>query len=234
MPNSSYLCTTDAESLYPSTTVADFEPSTHVVACDARCVPLLWLALFRAADIRTQTIVIESDPDEVYFEFDEATGDFVEVEGEEEEEEEDEVVEAVAPLVAKERALAQLDAAVPALNRLFEAEGPLDDHAAMLRQAVAAAPGKFITIELDEIDALWEEGTFQPALRAALSALDASTDPVAERAGFAEIAQLRAGRAFPPARFLLDGHDAADDDFWNFVRLLGTAFSADLPWEPSS
>jgi hypothetical protein len=230
MPNSSYLCTTDAESLYPSTTVADFEPSTHVVACDARCVPLLWLALFRAADIRTQTIVIEADPDAVFYEFDEATGDFVETD----EEDEDEVVEAVAPLVAKERALAQLDAAVPALNRLFEAEGPLDGHAAMLRQAVAAAPGKFITIELDEIDGLWEEGTFQPALRAALSDMDASADPVAERANLVEIAQLRAGRAFPPARFLLDGRDAADDDLWNFVRLLGTAFSAEVPWEPSS
>ncbi|MEV3936598.1 hypothetical protein AB0K52_11545 [Glycomyces sp. NPDC049804] len=231
MPNSSYLCTTDAESLYPSTTVADFEPSTHVVACDARCVPLLWLAMFRAADIRTQTIVIEADPDEVSFEFDVATGDFVEIEGEDEE---DEVVEAVAPLVAKERALAQLDAAVPVLNRLFEAEGPLDDHAAMLRQAVAAAPGRFITIELDEIDALWEEGTFQPALRTALSAMDASADRAAERADLVEIAQLRAGRAFPPARFLLDGRDAADDDFWNFVRLLGTAFSAAVPWEPSN
>lgn len=231
MPNSSYLCTTDAESLYPSTTVVDFEPSTHVVACDARCVPLLWLAMFRAADIRTQTIVIEADPDAVCVEFDEATGDFVEVEGGDEE---DEVVEAVAPLVAKERALAQLDAAVPVLNRLFEAEGALDDHAAMLRRAVAAAPGKFITIELDEIDALWEEGTFQPALRAALSGMEGVRDPAAERANLVEIAQLRVGRAFPPARFLFGGSEAADDDVWNFVRLLGTAFSADVPWEPNA
>jgi len=45
MPNSSYLCTADRDSLYPSTTVADFAPDTGVVAYDARCVPLLWLTL---------------------------------------------------------------------------------------------------------------------------------------------------------------------------------------------
>jgi hypothetical protein len=227
MPNSSYLCTSDRESLYPSTTVEGFEPATDVVAYDVRCVPLLWLALFRPADLRTQTIVIEADPDAVYAEFDEATGDFVELE---DYEEEDEIVEAVAPLVAKDKALLQLDAALPVLNRLFETEGPLDDHAAMLRQAVTAAPGSFITIELDEIEGLWEEGTFQPALRAALAGFDGSAEP--DRPNLIEIAQLRAGRPFPPARMLLTDHEPVDDDYWNLSRLLGASFSAAVPWEP--
>jgi hypothetical protein len=229
MPNSSYLCTSDQESLYPSTTVEGFEPATDVVAYDVRCVPLLWLALFRPADLRTQTILIEADPDAVYAEFDEATGDFVEFE---DYEEEDEIVEAVAPLVTKDKALAQLDAALPVLNRLFETEGPLDDHAAMLRQAVAAAPGSFITIELDEIEGLWEEGTFQPALRAALAGFDGSA--VADRANLIEIAQLRAGRPFPPARMLLADHEPVDDEYWNLSRLLGASFSASVPWEPGA
>jgi hypothetical protein len=230
MPNSSYLCTADRDSLYPSTTVEDFTPATDVVAYDARCVPLLWLALFRPADLRTQAILIEADPDAVYAELDEATGEFVEVPNEEE----DEIVEATAPLAAKERALAQLDAALPALNRIFAAEGPLDEHAAMLRQAVAAAPGDFITIELDEIEGLWEPGTFQPALRRALSAMESDAGSEAERADLVAIAQLRAGRPFPPARMLFSDHAAADDDYWNLSRLLGTSFSAAVPWEPNS
>ncbi|GAA2148387.1 hypothetical protein [Glycomyces algeriensis] len=229
MPNSSYLCTAEQDSLYPSTTVAGFASATGVVAYDVRCVPLLWLALFRPADIRTQTIVIKADRDAYYAEWDPATGDFVEVPGGRK----DEVVEAVAPLAAKDRALAQLDAALPALNRLFEYEGPLDDHAAMLREAVAAAPGGFVTIELDEIEALWEEGTFQPAIRRALASMEAVVDPESERAGLIEIAQLRAGRPFPPARMLLGEHEGVDDDFWNLSRLLGTGFSA-VPWEPNA
>ncbi|MDA1361413.1 hypothetical protein O1R50_17430 [Glycomyces luteolus] len=230
MPNSSYLCTADRDSLYPSTTVEGFAPETDVVACDARCVPLLWLALFRPADLRTQTIVIEADPDAVYAEFDETTGDFVEVPGEEE----DEVVEAVAPIAPKDRALAQLDAALPALNRLFETEGPLHDHVALLRQAIAAAPGGFITIELDEIEGLWEEGTFQPALRSALASMEAVVDLGSERANLIEIAQLRAGRPFPSARMLYGEHEAVEDDYWNLSRLLGTSFSAAVPWEPGA
>lgn len=229
MPNSSYLCATGRPSLYPSTTDKDFAPPTDVVAYDVRCVPLLWLAMFRPADLVTQTIVIEPDPDAVHYKFG-PDGDFVEIatpEGE------DEIVTATAPLAPKDRALAQLDAAVPVLNRLFAAEGPLDGHAAMLRRAIAAAPGAYLTIELDEIEGMWEPGTFQPALHAALASLDGETDPEAGRAHLIELAQLRPGRPFPPARLLLDEHgEVEDDDYWNFVRLLGANFNAEVPWEP--
>jgi hypothetical protein len=102
----------------------------------------------------------------------------------------------------------------------------------MLRQAVAAAPGRFITIELDEIEGLWEEGTFQPALRAALTCFEGSSDAESERANLIEIAQLRAGRPFPPARMLLADHEPVDDDYWNLSRLFGASFSAPVPWEP--
>ncbi|RRR98584.1 hypothetical protein [Glycomyces terrestris] len=233
MPNSSYLCATGLRTLYPSTTDAGFAPATGVVAYDVRCVPLLWLALFRPADLVTQTIVVEDDPDEVFYEFG-PDGDLVEVEpGEDDDDEDDDedVVEATAPLAPKDRALAQLDAAVPVLNRIFAAEGPLDGHAAMLRAAVAAAPGVYVTVELDEIEGLWEPGTFQPALREALACLDGGA--AAGRAHLAAISQLREGRPFPPARMLLDGGDGfEDDDHWNFVRLLGANFSAAVPWEP--
>ncbi|MET9874479.1 hypothetical protein ABZZ36_07610 [Actinacidiphila glaucinigra] len=82
------------------------------------------------------------------------------------------LVQVTAPPATKERALAQLGAALAVLNRLFAAEGRLDAHAALLRQAVEKAAGAFVTIELDETEGLWEEGTFQPALRAALACFD--------------------------------------------------------------
>jgi hypothetical protein len=33
---------------------------------------------------------------------------------------------------------------------------------------------------------------------------------------------------------LLDGQRAPDDDYWNLCRLLGTSFSAAVPWEPDA
>ncbi|SDD16416.1 hypothetical protein [Glycomyces harbinensis] len=232
MPNSSYLCATDLRSLYPSTTDKGFDPSKGVVAFDVRCVPLLWLAMFRPADLLTQTITVEADPDATYYTFG-PDGDFVEIETPPEEAE-DQNVEATALLAPRDRALAQLDAAVPVLGRLFAAEGPLEEHAAMLRRAVAASPGAYLTVELDEIEGLWEPGTFQPALRAALESLDGEGDPEAGRVHLIELAQLRPGRPFPPARLLLDDGESADDDIWNLVRLLGASFSAPVPWEPST
>ncbi|MCD0444650.1 hypothetical protein LO763_13560 [Glycomyces sp. A-F 0318] len=119
----------------------------------------------------------------------------------------------------------------------------------MLRRAAAAAPGAHLTIELDEIEGLWEPGAFQPALRAAPASLDGGTDPEADRARLVELAQLRPGRPFPAARLLFDDGGAEngavengavengiveDDDYWNLVRLLGASFSAEVPWEPSA
>ncbi|MFB7476216.1 hypothetical protein [Kitasatospora sp. NPDC056184] len=224
MANSSYLCATDVASLYPSSQVPGFDPRGGVVAHDVSGVPLLWLALFRPADLVTGVFTIDEDDLD---------------------DDEDGEVEATAPLAAKDRALAQLDAALPVLNALFAAEGPLDGHAALLRQAVEKAPGAFVTIELEEIEGVWEEeGAFQPTLRAALACLDGpgggdvpdggtdpAADPAADRARLVALSRLRPGRPFPPARLLLDDLEAGEDDYWNLVRLLGTTFDADVPWE---
>ncbi|THV23506.1 hypothetical protein [Glycomyces paridis] len=228
MPNSSYLCSTGLRTLYPSTTDAAFDAATGVVAFDVRAVPLLWLAMFRPGDIAEQSITVETDASAVVAEFDFARGEFVEVVPDPEAGA-SETVEAAAPLAEKGAALAGLDAAVPVLNRLFAAEGALDEHAALLRRAVERSPGAYLTIELDEIEALWEPGTFAPALREALACLDGEAGPGRER--LLELTGLRTGRPFPPARLLLDGIDAEDDDHWNLVRLLGASFGADVPWE---
>jgi len=129
--------------------------------------------------------------------------------------------------------LAQLDAALPALHRLFGDEGRLDEHVALLRQGVAEAPGRFVTIELEEI-AVMHSSTeeYYAMLRDALASLDEPTDVTADRERLVGLAQLRPGRPFPPARLVLDGLDAPDDDWWNHSRLLGTRYLRAVPWEP--
>ncbi|MET8978306.1 hypothetical protein ABZX85_22090 [Streptomyces sp. NPDC004539] len=244
MPNSSYLCSCDQPVLYPSSQAGGFDPRTGVIATDAQAVPLLWLAMFRPDDLVTEVFTFEEDADD---------GDDAD---------EDDVIEATAPLAPKSRALARLDAALPALARLFPAEIPLDAHAALLREAVERAPGAYVTIELDEIAGLWEgeeEGSFVPALTGALAAFETAggaagaavpvggdapaaagfaagdeADPAAldaARAHLLALTRLRPAHPFPPARLLLDTPEATGDDHWNLVRLLGSTFGREVPWE---
>jgi hypothetical protein len=207
MPNTSYLCVTGHDGLYPSATLPDYDPALHTLACDVGCVPLLWLALFRPGDLRTETFA--ADPDDG--------------------EDDPGTVVATAPVAAKQTALARLDTAVPVLERLFD--GPLGEHATLLRHGVEAMPGTYVTIELDEIDALYtDDEDFSGLLRQALAGLEVSTDPAADRARLERLSRLRPGRPIPPARLVLDGLEAPDD-WWNYCRLLGTGLYRPVPWE---
>jgi hypothetical protein len=207
MANRSYLFVGDHDGINPGWTGGVPDLEQQVLAEDVYCVPLLWLAMFRPADLVTATFPPE-DPDD-----DEGP------------------VEATAPLAPKERALAQLDAALPALHEIFAGAGRLDDHAALLRQGVESMPGRFVTIELYEIAVLIDEEAFYRDLRAALGGLD--RPGTQDRARLTELAQLREGRPFPPARLVLDGPDAPDDDLWNHSRLLGVSYLRPVPWEPA-
>ncbi|MDN3355779.1 hypothetical protein [Actinomadura sp. DC4] len=207
MANRSYLFVGDHEGINPGWRAGVPDLGQQVLAEDVYCVPLLWLAMFRPADLVTTTFPPE-DPDD-----DEGP------------------IEATAPLAPKGRALAQLDAALPSLHEIFDGAGRLDDHAALLRQGVEEMPGRFVTIELYEIAVLIDERTFYRDLRAALGGLDRPGPP--GRARLADLAQLREGRPFPPARLVLDGLDASDDDCWNHSRLLGVSFLRPVPWEPA-
>ncbi|MEV5750834.1 hypothetical protein AB0L00_23675 [Actinoallomurus sp. NPDC052308] len=211
MANRSYLLVGDYDGINPGWQGGIPGLEHQVLAEDVFCVPLLWLAMFRPADLVTATFPPEDEDDE-----------------------EDGPIEATAPLAPKERALAQLDAAIPALNRIFDGAGPLDDHAALLREGLASMPGRSVTIELYEIAVLNDEERFYRDLRTALDSLDRPGDLAADRARLADLAQLREGRPFPPARLVLDGLDAPDDDQWNHTRLLGTRFLRPVPWETAA
>jgi hypothetical protein len=208
MANRTYLFVGDHDGINPGWRPGIPGLEQQVLAEDVYCVPLLWLAMFRPADLVTTTFPPD-DPDD----------------------DDEGPIEATAPLAPKERALAQLDAAVPALHEIFDGAGRLDDHAALLRQGVQSMPGRFVTIELYEIAALIDEETFYRDLKDALGGLD--RPGTKDRARLTELAQLREGRPFPPARLVLDGLDAPDDDWWNHSRLLGVSYLRPVPWEPT-
>jgi hypothetical protein len=153
MANRTYLFVGDHDGINPGWRPGIPGLEQQVLAEDVYCVPLLWLAMFRPADLVTTTFPPD-DPDD----------------------DDEGPIEATAPLAPKERALAQLDAALPALREIFDGAGRLDDHAALLRQCVQSMPGRFVTIELYEIAVLIDEETFYRDLRDALDGLDAPVD----------------------------------------------------------
>ncbi|MEV7225476.1 hypothetical protein AB0M79_00440 [Polymorphospora sp. NPDC051019] len=208
MSNRSYLCVSTYPSIYPAFAKSDYDPKLNTVAADVNCVPLLWLAMFRAADLRTETFEV--------------------TEGRHTEK-----VVATAPVAPVERALTQLDAAVPVLERLFGE--PLAAYAALLGAGVRAGEGDHVTIELEEIAVLeGDEEGYYDKLRLALASLDRPGDATADRDRLADLAQLGPARPFPPARLLLDDMDATDDDYRNHCRLIGASYLRPVPWETES
>jgi hypothetical protein len=203
MANRSYLCVSDVETLYPNIGDPNYDSTVQTVACDVYCVPLLWLALFRPADMLSQ--VFEVDGEQV-------TG--------------------TAPLAPKAIALGQLARAIPTLNRLFAAEGPLDEYADLLRTAVADAPGQFVTIEMEEIADLWTPSpqAFYRQFSLALGRFESSRSRAADRKRLVCISKLRPGIPFPPARCFLEGIEVSSDDCWNHCRLIGASWYRPVPW----
>jgi hypothetical protein len=206
MSNCSYLCVSDVDTIYPNLGDPNYDCKVQTVAYDVYCVPLLWLALFRPADVRSKVFQVDGQP-----------------------------VTGTAPVVRKTVAFKQLTRALTALNRLFRVEGPLDGYAEMLRAAVADAPGKFVTIELEEIAGIWtpDAKDFYRQLARALGRLELRRALMADRQRLLWISQLRPGKRFPSARCFLDGHQVTDDDCVNHCRLLGTAMIRPVPWLPA-
>lgn len=209
MSNYSYLCATDIETTYPSFVDRNYNSEEQTIACDVWCIPLLWTGLFRPNDIVQRT-------------FDAA----------------DERIYTEAPLVTRDLAISQLDQSLPYFNQLFADEGPLDEYCNFLKQAISAVADKFVTVEMQEIACLSDEQQYYNSFRAALVAIGSDASRAAKKR-FVEIAQLRMGRPFPPARLHLDALDGEEDDFWNHCRICGAGaveagIGRAVPWEIDS
>ncbi len=142
MANYSYLCCCDRDETYPSLHEPGYDPARRTVACDVGGIPLLWLAMFRPCDLKAAPV---------------GTND-------------GESGASRAPLAKKPVALSRLKSR-PVLDRLFVQYGPLERHAELLSRAVEETPGRYVTIELDEIAALHDQESYQARLLRALTIL---------------------------------------------------------------
>lgn len=177
---------------------------SRVLAMDAWAVPLLWLALFRPKDV-----LRDEEPDE-----DGNPGP------------------RYAPVAAKKTALAQLDAAVPYLNRVFKDQGPLDDHAALFKKVFGQSKLRFVCIDLLEVAYTDDPEAYYKLLLAALTALENKRPPSVARRALLALTRLRLKKKFPPAMSALDDLKMTQSDAWNMARLFGTGWEEPVPWEP--
>lgn len=142
MSSRSYLCGVAAPDVLPRFDEG-YDTATQTLASDVDYLPLLWLALFREGDLRRTTVTIEG-----------------------------EALDVVAPVCATERALRQLDAAMPALcTHLPRAD--LRAYTYLLASGIRSAGFPYVTPELEEISALYPtEHRFDELLTLALRGFD--------------------------------------------------------------
>lgn len=206
MSNYSYLCSTNIKAIYPAHSDPNYNSEKQTIACDVYAVPLLWLGLFRAGDFLYAELPIE-----------------------------DGTVSVESPIVASRTAIARLRRAIPYFNRIFRDEGPLDLHTAALIEAIRSAGRKYVTLEMDEVAAVWDKGPrhFYASLRKAFGFIETETTIRAARALLIELANLRLneGRPFLTIARYSSGDMGHGDDEWNFVRLLGARLHRPVPWE---
>ncbi|MBS0264137.1 MAG: hypothetical protein JSS02_19530 [Planctomycetes bacterium] len=248
MSKRSYLVGSNSESIYPSLDEPSYHAPDQLLATHIDFVPLLWLALFREADLNSR--VYQTAGDSVHY---------------------------YAPVCAKTKALEHLAVAVPNLARLFAQPAGLADYVNLLRSAIEMLPYRFISIELNEIARCYpREHRFEDLLISALRGFDvpqqkvdfqcplvtielprSGTDVVSRAgpnrhiykelremmssgvaqggkltiAGFSlnshadvlgRLSGIRFGGRLPAARMYLDDLSFSDEDRWNFTSLLGT------------
>jgi len=198
MSNRAYLTVTDHERIYPAFGDLAFNPKQNVaLACDG-CVPLLWLALFSAGDLRSHTFMLEGQS-----------------------------IEAVAPLAERLTALARLRSRATFLNGLFEEQGGVQAFLDLLGQHLEQTGGKFISIELEEIEALHANFDIADVLKVALTRLDAE-DPACLDLLIPLSTVLEDRPFLPPASAARSGEP---EDLWNVYRLIGSGWLLPTPWD---
>lgn len=198
MSNRAYLTCCDHERIYPAFGDLSFEPRRDVVlACDG-CVPLLWLALFAASDLRTHTFTLRGQD-----------------------------VSAVAPLAERTPAIARLRAREAFFNAQFAPNGGVGALLAPLVQHLEAQPGKFLSIELEEIEALHGAFDIPAVLTKALQLLDADDPKCLDL--LVPLSTVIESRTFlAPEQAAASG---VREDLFNVYRLIGGGWVAPTPWD---
>lgn len=198
MSNRSYLTVGDHERIYPAFGDLPFNPMQNVaLACDG-CVPLLWLALFTAEDLRAHTFELQGQK-----------------------------IEAVAPVGPRTPAVARLRARAPFLNEQFKEQGGVQEFIELLARHLESVAGSFVSIELEEIEALNAEYDIADVLKVALQRLDAEDSSCLDL--LIPLSTVLEDRSFlPPERAAQSGQR---EDLWNVYRLIGGGWLLPTPWD---
>ena len=198
MSNRAYLTVCDHDRIYPWFGDLDFDPQREVgLACDG-CVPLLWMCLFSVADLQTRAFTLRGH-----------------------------ALKAVAPLARRAEAVARLRARTGLLSGWFEKNGGLDAFVHLLAAHLEALPGRFVTIELEEIEALNSEYDMADVMRTALQRLDDEDEACLDL--LVPFSTVLENRPFlPPKQATTSG---APEDSWNVYRLIGGGWLLPTPWD---
>lgn len=238
MSNCSYLCCSDEPHIYPSWQDEGYDAAARTVASGSNCIPLLWLGLFRPRDVKEHSIQIRQDTGERQKGLTRPT----------------ELVSILfrAPVVEKAKAPSRLEAALSHFLCAFPDLGPLDGHVALLASCIDSAPGRYITMEIDEIVEPEDDAAWSSFMRA-LSFFDTplsehtapttregllgrifgrSRDPIARaRKSILRLTELESVSTAPE---LSPDDSEADDEYWIATnRILGQSLHRPVPWEPS-
>jgi hypothetical protein len=202
MSNRSYLSVTNSDTIYPSTAEAEFTPDQQTVAQGVYCVPVLWFALFRPSDVRTQVFDVQRER-----------------------------VTGIAPISEVEVALAQLKAAMPNLNEMFRQQGKFDDYADLLSQAIESTGRKYVTIESAEIECIGDPDEFYDDFRAAINAINNAESLAVGRERLLKLSEIPASARFPSARCIIEKNRVSDREMDVHARIIGCAWIRKVPWE---
>jgi hypothetical protein len=202
MANRAYLAVTDNDTIYPSAAESDYSPDDQTVAQAPYCVPILWLALFRPADIRSTSFDIDG-----------------------------ETILGTAPVAPVETALRQLRSAMPQLRKMFETQGSFDGYPEMLSEAIASTRRGYVTIELEEIACMSDPEQFYEDVEVALAAIDGSESVETGREKLIAISEIPKEAKFPSPRCIVDASPASDEEMDAHFRILGAKYIRNVPWE---
>jgi hypothetical protein len=149
MANRSYLRRSDFADIYPSQQNSGYDDIEDTVACGTCRLPLLWIPLFGISDLRTREVNSED-------------GGMLSVE---------------APIAGTEQALEQLDAALPLYVSTFPKLHTIESDANILREAIRAFRGRYLTIEWYDVETMDEPEEFRAIVRQQLRLIG---DPTVE------------------------------------------------------
>jgi hypothetical protein len=207
MPNKAWLTTAATRTTFPRLQELGYTPELHTIAGAAWGIPLLWLPLFRPCDLLVEEVTVEGGA----------------------------TYRDPAPVVETAVALTRLAGSVARLNAVFREQGPLDRHAALLREAIASTSRPFVTLEPEEIAWMGDPRDFYGRLERAFACFDERDTPQGRKdLLYVTPTVSEENLPFPAPDGFFDRADYEIEEAEMIHFLLGEAWVRPLPWDSGS